>query len=316
MSGYCFKLAIEMPEPLIHIHARMAENQVRYHGDAGRDWLERLPGIAREITDRWRLTLLPPFDTGFVDYVAPVRRADGSSAVLKLCYVDAEFLSGVAALRAFAGRDAVRLLDADLAAGALLLERLEPGLPLSTLADESSQMHAAAAVMKGLWQAPATGPALLRMDDWLAQANLPSSLPLYKRSQPWIDRALRHAGETLQGPRHEVLLHGDLHFENILSSQRGWLAIDPKGIVGDPAWELAPLLFNELGAAGEAWPALVRRRIDRLIDELSLDRERAYALACVRSLQSRFWSLRDDSAPTGAITERAFHVAEELSRGP
>jgi streptomycin 6-kinase len=290
-----------MPEPLIHIHARMAENQVRYHGDAGRDWLERLPGTAREITDRWRLTLLPPFSTGFVDYVAPVRRADGSSAVLKLCYVDAEFLSGVAALRAFAGRDAVRLFDADLAAGALLLERLEPGLPLSTLADESSQMRTA---------------ALLRMDDWLAQANLPSSLPLYKRSQPWIDRALRHAGETLQGPRHEVLLHGDLHFENILSSHRGWLAIDPKGIVGDPAWELAPLLFNELGAAGEAWPALVRRRIDQLIDELSLNRERAYALACVRSLQSRFWSLRDDSAPTGAITERAFQVAEELSRGP
>ena len=316
MSGYCPKLAIELDGRSLHIHKRLAENQARYHGDAGREWLERLPALALEIARRWQLTLEPPFTNGFVDYVTPVRRADGSPAVLKLCFVDVEFLSGAAALHAYEGRAAVRLLEADLDKGALLLERLEPGEPLSTLADATAEMHTAAEIMRGLWQAPATDAALLRMDSWVAQANLPSSLPLHKRSQPWIEKALRHASELLEEPHAEVLLHGDLHFDNILSSQRGWLAIDPKGIVGDPAWELAPLLINNLQAAGADWPALVRDRIDQLIDELSLNRERAYALACVRCLQSRFWSLRDDSPPGDEIIERAFHCAEELARGP
>jgi streptomycin 6-kinase len=315
LSGYCLKLAIEMDGPSLHIHQRLVENQLRYHGDAGREWIHRLPALALEIARRWQLTLEPPFTTGFVDYVTPVRRAGGSPAVLKLCFVDGEFASGAAALRIYDGRAAVRLLEADLDAGALLLERLQPGEPLSTLADVTAEMRAAVQVMRGLWQAPATDAALLRMDDWVAQANLPSSLPEHKRFLPWIDVALRRAAELLQDPGQEVLLHGDLHFDNILSSQRGWLAIDPKGIVGDPAWELAPLLINNLNAAGADWPALVGRRIDQLIDELTLDRERAYALACVRSLQSRFWSLRDDSQPHDEIVERAFHVAEELSHG-
>jgi streptomycin 6-kinase len=316
LSGYCLKLAIEMDNLSLHIHERLAENQLRYHGDAGREWLQRLPALALEITRRWQLTLEPPFTTGFVDYVTPVRCADGSPAVLKLCFVDVEFASGAAALRAYDGRAAVRLLEADLESGALLLERLQPGESLSTLADVTAEMHAAAEVMRGLWQAPATDAALLRLDDWVAQANLPSSLPEHKRAGPWIDTAFRRAAELLRESRQEVLLHGDLHFDNVLSSRRGWLAIDPKGIVGDPAWELAPLLINELDAAGADWPALVRRRIDQLIDELSLGRERAYAVACVRALQSRFWSLRDDSLPHDKIIERAYNVAEELSRGP
>jgi streptomycin 6-kinase len=299
-----------------HIHRRLAENQVRYHGDAGRDWLQRLPALALDIVGRWRLTLEPPFTNGFVDYVTPVRRADGSPAVLKLCFVEPEFVSGTAALDAYHGNGAVRLFEADLDAGALLLERLEPGESLSTLAEVTAEMHIAAGIMRGLWQAPVSDPTLLHLDDWVTQANLPSSMPLHKRSHPWIESALRRAAELLAEPHPEVLLHGDLHFDNVLSSQRGWLAIDPKGIVGDPAWELAPLLINNLDAAGDAWPALVRRRLDQLVEELGFDPERSYALSSVRALQARFWSLRDDSTPHHALIERAYHVAKDLSRGP
>jgi len=300
----------------IQIPQRLAENQVRIHGEAGSHWLRQLPGIADDVAKRWRLSLDPPFTTGFVDYVAPVRRAGGSAAVLKLCFHDAEFLSQEAALRAFEGRASIRLLDADLAQGALLLERLDPGQPLSKLNDDTAEMHTAAEIMRQLWQAPATDPTFLHLERWVTEANLPGSLPLQKRSLPWIEQALRHAGELLQEPADDRLLHGDLHFDNILSSQRGWLAIDPKGIVGDPTWEIAPLLFNNLDAAGDAWRALVRRRIDQLCDELSLDRERAYAISAARSLQSRFWSLRDDSEPSAGFIKRALYCAEELAKGP
>jgi streptomycin 6-kinase len=316
LSGDCLKLAIEVDASMLHIHPRLAENQVRYHGDAGRVWLEKLPSLAKEITRRWQLKLEPSFTTGMVDYVTPVVRADGSPAVLKLCFVYNEFVSGVAALRAYDGRGAVRLLEVDVEAGALLLERLDPGEDLTTLHDEAAEMRTAAEVMRELWKAPSTDSTLLRLDDWVARGNLPTSLPSHKRDQPWIDAALRRVAELLQDQHDEVLLHGDLHFENVLSSARGWLAIDPKGIVGDPAWELAPLLINKLTAADGDWRKTVRRRIDQLIDELALEPYRAYAFSAVRALQSRFWSLRDDSPPGHDVIEIAYACAEELSRGP
>jgi streptomycin 6-kinase len=294
----------------------LAANQQRDHGEAGLRWIEGLAGLAREVSRRWDLTLDPPFINGLADYTAPVRRQDGSRVALKLCYLDAEFVSQAAALRAFAGRAAVRLLDADLVNGALLLERLKPGESLSTLGNDTAAMHEAAEIMRQLWQAPLEGFDFLDLDPWIIDACAPDRLPETKRSLPWIARALARAREVIGASTVRRLLHGDLHQDNILSSQRGWLAIDPKGIAGDPAWELAPLLFNDLGSAGDGWRALVRRRIDQLCEELSLDREPAYALAAARALQCRYWSLRDNSEPGDAIIERALQVGEELAKGP
>ena len=310
------KLAIEMQHGPIEIPRDLVDNQLRYHGEAGRRWLDQLPTLAQSIAGRWDLSLEPAFPNGFSDYVAPVRKADHSPAVLKLCFIDAEFFSQEAALRAYDGRAAVRLLKADLDSGALLLERLEPGESLSVLHDDAAEMHVAAAVMQQLWQAKPGDAGLLRLDPWLDEANLPDALPLHKRSMPWVSKALARAAELIAELTDYRVLHGDLHHYNILSSQRGWLAIDPKGILGDPAWELAPLLFNNLDAAGRDWPRVMRRRIDQLCDEIPLDRERAYALSAARCLQSRFWSLRDDSIPSHDFIARCLDCAEELSKGP
>jgi streptomycin 6-kinase len=299
--------------PLPHV---LAANQERYHGEAGRRWVEGLPALAAEITQSWQLTLEPPFLNGFSDYAAPARRADGSQVVLKLCYVDVEFRGQASALAAFDGNAAVRLLEADIENGALLLERLIPGEPLSRLSDDTMAMHEAAEILRQLWQAPHDDAALLSLDEWVKDANQPGVLPATKRSQPWIAKALAEAHEAVSSSTERVLLHGDLHQDNILSSERGWLAIDAKGIVGDPAWDLAPLLFNNLDQAGVAWRTLLRRRLDQLCDELSLERNRAYVLSAARALQSRFWSLQDGTQAADSIIERAYHVAEELSKGP
>ena len=300
----------------IEIPRRLAENQSRIHAEAGRRWLHHLPGIARDVAKKWRLSFEPPFANVFTDYVAPVRQSDGSSAVLKLCFIDDEFHSQAAALRAFAGRSSVNLLDADLTTGALLLERLEPGESLSILHDDALEIHAAADLMRRLWRPPPDDFAFLPISEWLDRADLPDTLPGQKHSLPWLAPALARAHEMLGDTREAKLLHGDLHYDNILSSQRGWLAIDPKGIVGDPSWELAPLLINNLDAAGDGWRVVVRRRLDQLCDELSLEREPAYAISAARSLQSRFWSLRDDSEPGAGFIERALYCAEELAKGP
>ncbi|MGQ0670761.1 MAG: aminoglycoside phosphotransferase family protein, partial [Actinomycetota bacterium] len=72
----------------------------------------------------------PAFECGCVGFVAPVERADGTRAVLKISYLDDETRHEGDALAFWDGDGAVRLLDADPGIGALLLERLEPGTSL------------------------------------------------------------------------------------------------------------------------------------------------------------------------------------------
>jgi streptomycin 6-kinase len=300
----------------LRIPPHLVVNQQHYHGEDGLRWIEALPALAAEITLRWGLTLEPPFTAGQVDYTAPATRADGSRAVLKLCYSDLEMSTGIRALRAFDGNAAVRILEEDAEKGALLLERLVPGDQLSTLTDDTAAMHEAAEVLRRLWQAPADASEFLKLDWWIDDAIREESLPATKRDQPWLTPMLAQAREAATATTERHLLHGDFHQDNVLSSQRGWLAIDPKGMFGDPAWDLGPLLFNNLEPAGAAWRPLIRRRLDQLCDELGIDRPRAYPLCAARALQSRFWSLRDSAQPENTLVEHTFYVAEELAKGP
>jgi streptomycin 6-kinase len=300
----------------LRIPPHLVANQQHYHGEDGLRWIEALPALTAEFAERWGLTLEPPFTAGQVDYTAPVQRTDGGEAVLKLCYRDLEMSTGIHALRAFDGNAAVRILELDIEKGALLLERLVPGDPLSTLTDDAAAMHEAAEVLRRLWQAPANGDEFLKLDWWIDDALRDESLPATKRDQPWLTPMLEQAREAAASTTERRLLHGDFHQDNVLSSQRGWLAIDPKGMFGDPAWDLGPLLFNNLQPTGDAWRAVVRRRLDQLCDELGLDRQRAYPLCAARALQSRFWSLRDSAQPENAVVEETSYVAEELAKGP
>ncbi|HLH71723.1 MAG TPA: aminoglycoside phosphotransferase family protein [Chloroflexota bacterium] len=93
-----------------------------------------------------------------------------------------------------------------------------------------------------------------------------------------------------------VLLHGDLHQGNILSAEREpWLAIDPKGVVGEPICETGPLLLNKLPPRLDSAQTrrLLARRVDQLAEELGVDRDRLRAWGVIRAVMSAFWSLED-----------------------
>src|SRR5690606_2297025 len=99
--------------------------------------------------ERWSLTLEPHFDNLSLNYVAPVRRADGAPAVLKVVPVgDDESVTELEALRWFAGAGSAELIDYDADLGAALIERLEPGLPVSSLQDDIAETAATAEVMR------------------------------------------------------------------------------------------------------------------------------------------------------------------------
>ncbi|MEL7465833.1 MAG: aminoglycoside phosphotransferase family protein [Pseudomonadota bacterium] len=190
-------------------------------------------------------------------------------------------------LRAWRGRGAVRLLAED---GAALILEFANGGSLGDLVrrgEDEKAVQRLAEVARCLHKLDVAAPAthlsdvfapLLR-EDLGAIAN-----PALRRD---VDAARGHAAALLADGTEERVLHGDLHFDNVLLSERGWLAIDPKSYLGDPAFELANAFRNPKGAE-----ALMRdpARVDRLADQFSeileVDRARLLRWAAAKCAHS------------------------------
>ena len=304
-----------MGGPAFFIPDGLARTAIELEGTAGRDWLDRLPAIVAGCARRWSLTVEPPFPNLSYNYVAPARRADGAAAVLKVCLPNSEYRTEAAALRLFDGRGAARLLEADLDRAVLLLERLAPGTPLTAVPDDERATAIAAAVMRRLWRPAPAGGAFPSVGDWVRgmARRAPGVLGRDEKfPTPWLDRALALFAELDASAPEPTLLHGDLHHGNILAARRErWLAIDPKGITGEPAAELGALLLNPIPQFLERPrpDLLLARRVERLADELELDPARVRDWGVVRAVLSAFWSLEDH----GYGWEYAITVAELLA---
>jgi streptomycin 6-kinase len=268
-------------------------------GDEGRAWLERLPSLLSHYAARWQLQLLSPFALSY-NYVVAATRADGTPVVLKLGVPNSELLTEIAALQLFDGRGAARVIEADPDGGALLIERLMPGTTLATIDDDEQATAIAIQVMQRLWQPlPADHPfpslrrwtrAIGRHRESFGGAG-PLPAPLFERAERLLD-------ELLESEPAPVLLHGDLHHENILHAGNDrWLAIDPKGAAGDPAFEVGTFLHNRLPKQidSPATQRLLDRRVSQLAEGLGIDRERVLAWGVTHAVLSAVWSVEDDT---------------------
>lgn len=269
------------------------------HGQPGQNWLDALPRLIAACERRWRITAEPPFPLSY-HYVAPARRADGTEVVLKLGLPGDEHVNDqITALRLCDGQGMVRLLDADLEQGAMLLERLRPGTMLTELAfkDDEAATAIAADVMRRIWRPVPPDCPLPTVRDWTRELDdlrrkfgggtgpIPARL---------VEQAESLFADLLASSESPVLLHGDLHHENILlAGADRWLAIDPHGVVGEPGFEVGSLLRNPLPQVYE-WPDLPRittRRLDQLSDLLGLDRQRLAAWALAAAILSVAWDV-------------------------
>ncbi len=276
-----------------------ARSVIARAGEDGRAWLARLPNIVETCARRWELTFGPPLTALAHNYVVSARCQDGAATILKVHAPPDEggFAHERDALRAFDGRGAVRLLASDADDQALLLERCEPGTPLRgmTVADDARATSILCDVMRALWRPPPAGHALPTMADW--NNDLRRLRPHYGGGTGPFPARIIEEMETLLADLTAsadalVLLHGDLHHDNIVAAGRQpWLAIDPKGLVGEPAYEVGPLFFNpqpQLLAMAQPGRVLARR-VDQVAAELGLDRARVRGWALVRSVLAAWW---------------------------
>ena len=263
-------------------------------------WLDRLPRLADDLVDEWNLTVDGTPMHGFASMVLPVVTDDGLDAVLKIGFDGAEDTAQEhLALTLWDGDGAVRLYRADPARRALLLERLATGnlndewdlAACETVAGLYSRLHVPAPRRLK----PLSGFVSGWLDSMAADAG---ELPVPPRL---VEQALTLGRELVADPDCDGrVIHGDLHYENVLSTDatsaaaRGpWLAIDPQPMSGDPHYEIAPLLWNR-------WPEMegylresIRRRFFTVVDAAGLNPDRARDWVIVRMIINAHWSFED-----------------------
>ena len=220
----------------------------------------------------WSVTPGPPFDQGAGGLVVPVE-GRGLDAVVKVQFPHHEATFEADALRAWDGRGAIRLLDDAPALDALLLERCRPGTPVSQGGDDALAVMAELVTELAI---AVDGPFTTLADEaamWIE--HMPVDWERHGRpyAQSLLDESVAYLSELRDPQAPPVLLHQDLHGDNVLAAQRRpWLVVDPKPLVGELAFALAPIVRSaELGHSRAA----VVHRLDFLSDALHVDRERA-----------------------------------------
>lgn len=256
-------------------------------------WLERVPDLLSECAARWDLHLGEPYPAGAAGYAVRADLADGTPAVLKLIYPHREAEHEAAALALWNGDGAVRLLEHDEDRWAMLIERCEPGTLLATTEPDAA-LDVLIGLLPRLWKAPTDEFHLLADEAvwWIEE--LPAEWERARRpfERRLLDETIDLLGALVDSQGEHVLLHQDLHTDNVLAAEREpWLAIDPKPLAGEREFAAAPIVRDYVLGHGRR-DAL--HRLDRLTSELGLDRERARGWAVGQTIAWCFDSTQRD----------------------
>ena len=220
---------------------------------------------------------------------------DGVAVVLKLTKRVCDESHSGEVLKAYGGDGAARVYECET--GAALIERLEPGEELVNVVkrgedDEATKILAEVIAKLRGHEAPAVCPTVA---DW------GRGFDRYLQSRDeQIPRSLVHEAremyyELASSQRRTMLLHGDLQHYNVLfDNERGWVAIDPKGVVGELEYELGALLRNPVELPDVfANPVTIKTRLETLTTALHLDYTRALRWSYAQAILSALWGIED-----------------------
>lgn len=231
---------------------------------------------------KWSLVVVGDHIETWSSYLCPVEM-QGKKAMLKVLKKDSDEYQAPDILQFYDGKGAVKLLDYDT--NAHLLHYCDPGNDIRVLSEEEG-IAVFCDVMAALHHTCKDFPTIKKLsllekdfDMYLhSDKRLLSDEEIYQSKQLFL--------ELIESQASEVLLHGDLHHYNILQDKDyGWLAIDPKGYIGDPAYEVGAFLRNPIyHSQYYLSEAILRHRIDAISRKLGLDRKRMTQWAYVSTI--------------------------------
>jgi streptomycin 6-kinase len=242
----------------------------------------------------------------------PVRQA-GVPAMLKVSVEEDERQGGVL-MTWWDGQGAARVLAHD--ADAILLERATGTRSLAAYArtgrdDDATRIICG--VLRDL-HAPRAKPLppLRPLREWFVDL-----WPMAQARGGLLAHSARHARALLDDPQDQVVLHGDVHHDNILDfGERGWLVIDPKRLYGERGFDYANVFCNpdlaDPNPAVAIVPGCFERRLDIMVDESGLDRRRLLQWVVAWCGRSAAWFLGDgdDAAIDLNIAAQALALLE------
>jgi streptomycin 6-kinase len=269
----------------------------------GEKFLAILPSLIEESSHRWDLTdvrPVPNLSYNFVAYATsslPPLLSGKGNVILKIGMPNRELTSEMNALRLFDGKGACQLLDCDEERGILLLERLQPGTTLSELEDDDERTNIAADMMRRLWRdVPEDADGFIKLSDWFN--GLKKIRPRFAGGtgpfpKEVLERVESFLPQVFNPP--SVLMHGDFHHFNVLKSERGWLVIDPKGVIGPAGYEVGPLMLNPRNSPSDwnRFKVQTWRRVSILSERLGWPRETIIQWSLAHAVLSAWWDLED-----------------------
>ena len=279
---------------------KFIDNTLNMLGIEGRDWLNSLPLTLNVLKSHWNLSSITPVDNMTCNYVATALLNHSARVVLKIGFNKKCIAEEESALKYFGGDGCINIIDYSEQYNALLMHQALPGNTLKTLypthvdlvmslyANTMQQLHS-----KSM-------PVAIHfpfVNDWLAAIDhasaerIPTSL---------LDKAVRLKRELLASSVTQRVLHGDLHHDNILHSGDEWIAIDPKGIIGEPAFEAAAFDFihpAELNSSPDV-AKLFTQRAELLAKIANINTRRLRDWVFVRLILSAAWHIEDNGDPT------------------
>jgi streptomycin 6-kinase len=259
--------------------------------------------LIAELASHWSLSQIVPVANMTCNYVARAVQNYQLPVVLKIS-TDAKAIANEAkALRYFEGSATIKLLSYQEKYSALLLQQAIPGNTLKSLypvhADFVNNCYAT--TVKKLHANRAPGHhAFCHIKDWLKALD---NISLQQLPAHLVKKALASRNTLLTSLNREIILHGDLHHDNILQSGDDWLMIDPKGVVGEIEFEVSAFDFIS-PTEFENHPAiksLFESRVKQLSDTLNLNAQRVKDWVFVRLILFIAWHFEDKTNPDWSL---------------
>jgi streptomycin 6-kinase len=242
---------------------------------------------------QWELKSEGPVDNLSYNFVIKVTDSHGTPLILKLGVPNFDTRNEMVTLQTYNGEGCAKLLKSDPENGVMLLERLVPGKMLSAESDEMVVLDNFIKVWKAIRRPVPEGtptPSLTHWFEGLTRYRSAGGGPISLEYVQLAEEFFQQVMETSEGLQ---LLHGDLHHENILySEEKGWMAIDPKGVAGDPYFDVISFLINQLESKPDPKSTL-KLRVDTISEQMGLDHERLLKAAIALGTLYACWGVED-----------------------
>ena len=281
----------------------------------GIEWLERLPIIVADLSKFWHLQEIKPVENMTWSFVAKAKADKFDNVVIKILPDSNSFNNELEILQYFQGHGLIKLLDYNESNNTLLLPQAIPGNSLKELYTKDPELvmdHYVAVANSIFFKPYDAGYKSQHMSEWLEALDRADNSQI---PDDILQKAIVLRNQLLSSAGQDFALHGDLHHDNILQHGETWVAIDPRGLVGEKEFEVswfdfihtAELYDNNLNI-----PKLYSRRVETFAKKLNLSFPRILAWSFVRLVQMSCLMIEGNCDPQEYI-DTAIKVSPEIN---